>query len=529
MGWGSRFLGWIAGDRLTPGYLLRSVKVGTFNAAGGDSLKLSSFRATGYRNIITAEGSAVSYGTLTPGTWTRTYGTLTLGVTEDVRHDVTRGQVVQLSVGKLGWDLAWYEPVWLGVVRNVRYVDGHWTIECVELAGALQNRFSSEADEQNLFFNLPSSTKLTADYDPVVDDPTNGLFVADAQGLEHNNQGNYCVRLTPSDGPEYYVTADTRALLHLTGTAAGAFDSPIVGRRTPHVGTPVAAVSDDPAEAIAWIRAHPIYLALRVLCSTGTATPGSQGTNGPDDLLPAESWGYGIPYGLVDRDDALAFKELAEPESPAPEHWDFLVDHSQSDGVTWLAELLRPGGFFVSQHQGRLTVRAVVTPANVLTPGHVFLGDDDIAQGGLEYEAWDSSSPVEYRKVRVLAYLNADPFAVTEPNLASRPTRVSRRHDLLSAFSDVSAGWTEEVASRLVRYDTRVPERLTVTTIGWAAAVASMGDIVLLSTGQIGSRDDVDDPAFRGTPCLMVGGGPDWFGSTCTLEMLHVSASGTLN
>lgn len=524
MAWSDRFLRAIDAELIEPLYLLESVQIGTFDPTSTD-LRLSSFDAAGYLNCITREGSSVTYGELTPGSWARSYGTLNLGITAhtELRALIARGMAVQLRIGFAGWELDQFECVWLGVVRNLRWSTGAWVLECAELAGALQNRFDDTSSQQNLFYELPITTKLTADYDPSLDDPATGFEVDDSTGWQANNTGDYVARITPTGGNFYYATASSLASDTFTGTNGGVFDSPLDSAKHPAVTTPEPASTNDQVEAIAWVQAHPINFANILLVSTGT------GDNGPQDLLPA-SWGWGIPYGLVDTDDCDAFKALSSPSSGGT-HWDFLVDHSQSDGMSWLTEQLRPGGFFLATFQGRLTCRAVLTNTGHKTPGWLSITDDDLM--AIDYECWDSTSQVEYRNVRVLGYNEADPAVFFETTLATRPTRTSRRRDLPQAFSLVSAGWTDEVSKRLGKYDTRVPERLALTVRGWRAARASLGELVFLTTNYLDSRSSataVDgDGRFDATASLVVGGGCDWFGSSTKLDVLVIPEFAGLN
>lgn len=511
MSWNPRFVADLAADPLYPLFLLEGQVVGAF-APTTAPLMLSSFAVDGYQNCLVREGSSIQHPTLEPGTWARTVGAMTLGITPnvDIRTTVARGQVVKFLVGFPGYDVSEFECVWLGSVRNLFFRDGLWQLSMTELAGALQNRFSSDTNEQNLFFDLPASTKLDGDYDPAIDTT---VTVDAVTGWDPNNNGDYVLRITPTDSPVYYVFASSLAALTFSGAAADVFDSPLTDHDPPTVGTAAIATDRDPVEAIAWIEAHPLDLVRKVLQSTGFAT------NGPDDDLP-RSWSYGIPRDLVDRVDVQTFIDFTTTE-----HWDVLVDHSQADAQSWLTEVLRPAGLFVSTHQGCLTARAVISYTGRTTPGTVTISDDDLIEIS-EYQTWDDSSPVEYKTERVYAYNEADVSTFTEDHIATRPTRARRRRDLPWCFNSEgsSAAWTAEVANRLGPYDTRVPERIRVSVCGWRAAVASLGDIVFLTTAFLVPRTSLHgghDP-FEGTPCLLVGGGIDWFSGGGSLELLHV-------
>lgn len=503
MGWSPEFVDWLSSPVLEPAYLLESVVVGTFEVTS-TPLKYSSFELTGYTHALTREGSGIDYGELTPGSWDRSYASLRIGLLPlfDPRAFITRGQVLQLRVGRLGWDISQFQTVFLGSVRNVHYRSGRWSIELVELAGALQNRFDSAADQQNLFYTLGRTT-LAADFDPDLDTEIE-LTNAGTAGVAKETGGEYVVRITPSSGDPFYVSAATLSTNTLQTLTNDRFNT-----------TSVAALTGDTVEGIAYIEGHPCDVVNRILVSTG-----SVGQNSPADLLPA-GWAYAIPKGLVADDDIAAFKSYTEPTLD----WDVKVDNGQPNALQWLHELLKPGGFFLSTHQGQLTCRAVLHDVGLNTPGTISITDDDIVDI-VSYETWDSASPVEYRNSRVLGALGTDGavYVYEETSIASRPTRARYRRDLAHVYANSDDDWTEEVGDRLGPYDTRVPERITLELAGWRAAVASMGDLVAITTQFLTSRDSAD-PELSGRKVLVIGGGCDWFGSSVTLTLLLVPGS----
>src|SRR5262245_495808 len=224
-------------------------------AGAKDPMILSSAHIPGFhsRVCIQAEGCAIVHPSLTPGTWNRQYGSLTIGVTPgvDVRRLCTRGQAVTLSMGFAGWRRPHFETVWLGFIRGVRFTGDHWEIECIDAAGGLQNRFSDTQDEQNLFFNLGHTT-LTADYEVGVDTT---ITVDDAtskgweSGVDHD--GEFLLYITPTTGDPYYVGADTLS-------PSGGDEEFGTLNETPRFDTtPVDAVTGDRGDAVAYLVAHP--------------------------------------------------------------------------------------------------------------------------------------------------------------------------------------------------------------------------------------------------------------------------------
>ena len=501
MAWRGPFIEQLRRPLVAPVFLFESHQFvestsGVF-AGAKDPMALSSARIPGFhsRVCIELEGCSIVHPTLTPGAWNRSYGSLTIGVTPgvDVRRLCARGQAVTLSMGFSGWRRPHFETIWLGFVRGISNRAGQWQIECIDAPGGLQNRFSDQQDEQNLFYNLGHTT-LSADYEVGVDTT---IDVTASSSWEYGDDDGYLLYITPTTGDPYYVGADTLTVLTFgTLNETPRFDT-----------TPVDAVSGDRVDTIAYLVAHPIHIAARILASSGTAS-----LNGVYDVYPA-SWGYGISRGHLDENDASWFASLTGGTNLT---WQVLVDDPQSDAMGWLQGVLQQGGFFVSVHQGALTVRAVGTTETDITPGMVTLDHDQIAS--LDYETWDSESPIEYRTSKAVGASTSETTAtVSDATLSTRPSKANRRRDLLHVWDLDTGAWTAEVSARLAVWDTTVPERMTIRTSNWAAAVASVGDYVAVTTTLVDRRSGADFLSTRG---LMIGGGPDWFRGGCSIDVL---------
>lgn len=516
MAWAPEFKAWLESSPLYPVYLLESITVGSFGPTGTPLALSSGWVDDEHIVAIVREGSSIEHGQLRPGTWERSYGSATIEILPgvDIRASIARGMTVCLRVGPANQPISdeMHPHVWLGVIRDYVCRSGRWYLELVELCGALQNRFSDDANAQNLFYSL-SSTTLTADYDP---ESQNVITVADSTVLLTTGETDYyLVKIEPSEGGDPYFllgqTVDTGAHT-LTSLTEDLYGTTTVPAKSGSVVRVVAFSSDDP-----------LHIAARVLLSNvvpRNPDPGDGAyTNGPYDLHP-EGWGYAIPQYLFDAADMETYREIVTGGfDNIDDTWQMVVESAQTDGQQWLQEFLRPGGFFISTHQGSLTVRAVVRDTGQNTPGTITI-DDNLLMDVVEYHAWDPDSPVEYRTARAVA---ADGTAdtATETHIGSRPSRVRRRRDLIDCWKS-AAEWTNEVTERLGPYDTRVPERIVVETRGWAAAVPSIGDLVRLTTSLIPRRTVEADPVFDATPCLMVGGGCDWFGGSCRIELIAI-------
>ncbi len=506
MAWDPAWTGRLAEETLYLRFLVESLPIGEVGAFEGD-LRLASFEgASTYTHAIVVEHCRISHGTLQPGSWTRTYGSLEIGITPDVnvRPYTARGQVIALRVGLDGDELDAFERVWLGVVRNVRWDADHWVLEAAELPGALQSRFTSTASEAPLFFGL-SSTTLNGAW-ATTDDP---LTVASGAGFERSSEAGdaYCLLVFPTTGEPFFVLAD--------GKTGNDFDTLTLddGSGLLFSTSAVDADDGDTVQECAYTETHPIKVALRVLESSGIA-----GLRGEYDLLP-DSWGYGISSEYIDEQDAEYFASVIAPSSGSTQ-WQMVVLEEQEDGLAWLTAWLSPGGFFLALRQGSLTVRGVRSP--YLQTGGLWveaavLTDDLIVPGTVYYDTYDPDSPTEYGTTRVIAPARSlgTGWAESEADISTRPVRSEMVRNLEADWDD---NWGEEVTSRLGPYDMRIPERLRVQLAGLSTAHVALGDFVRVSSAHVPTPRSRTDPPDR--RWLVVGGGPDWFRGVVDLELL---------
>ncbi len=94
------------------------------------------------------------------------------------------------------------------------------------------------------------------------------------------------------------------------------------------------------------------------------------------------------------------------------------------------------------------------------------------------------------------------------------------------SFSDVvldgvrlsGATWLGLIATRTAGWLTRIPEIVELECVGLKMAQLTPGDLVLLTTAQLGGRDaTVDAPTFDQRVCLVVGLSPDPFTASVTV------------
>lgn len=497
----------LAAEQLYLRFLVESLPIGEVGAFEGQ-LRLASFEgAATYTNCIVREYCRITHGSLRPGSWSRTYGSLEIGITGDVnvRPYTARGQVIALRVGLEGQEIADFERVWMGQVRNIRWDADHWVLEAAELPAALVNRFDSDSTRSLLFHGL-TTDELADDWE-YGDEP---LEVVTGGGFERSSEAGdrYCLLVTPTEGDPFFVLADTRSAGEFTDLTAGA-DGP---GGSMFSTWPTQAEQGDAVQECAYTETHPLHAVLRLLESSGTA-----GTNGDYDLLPLE-WGYNIHNQYIDEQDTEYFAEVCAPTSGSTQ-WQLVVTEAQEDGLAWLTSWLAPGGFFVCLRQGSLSARGVRSPSveqNGLWVDAATITDDDLVPGTIYYDTYDPDSPVEYGAIRVIAPPRSlgTGWAETETDIGTRPVRSEAVVQLQADWDD---NWGEHLTARLGPWLLRVPERLSVQCAGLRTAHVTLGDFVRVESAHVPAPRSRTDAAAR--RWLVVGGGPDWFQGLCSWEL----------
>jgi hypothetical protein len=472
-------------------YLLESIAPVSGKAFGGD-LRLSTHTEPGYAALIAREGHSVSWGELSPRSWTMTRGAVTIALNlsgaADIRPYTRRGQLVQLRVGFRGWSAGEYQPVWVGRVRSLSYEAGRWRLQIEELPGALATRWTGTAGEQALFHDLASTTTTGTIGAGHVTVP-----VVDTTGFRNDGSGTGAIVVTANNGSQYIDT--------YTGTTAASFtgcDDAVYGTGTLEqpdditlAALKLLAVKGYPLNAyrpqlalaatttgagstvgeVALIRDHPISAVLKILASTGGAT------NGAFDVLPA-SWGFGLPQGFIDTDDAAWFESESNPTGA--DEWDVHAIEAIENPGAWMEGWLSPAGFYIVQRQGALSIRCARLPWRSQTPGHLVITPANTVR--IEsYEAWAMETPDEATTSYAVDGSGTAGTGQTE-DLVALPGGGTVEHGPLTMCHTNQANWLTEVENRLCPWDLRTAERVVITMAGWAAATSAPGDSAVLVT-----------------------------------------------
>ena len=162
-----------------------------------------------------------------------------------------------------------FERIALGQVRNLRGTAPSWTLECVDLLTLCRVRLQRTFGNPLLFDSIGNTTTLGANY--TAGDGT--VTVASTASFEREAGGTGAFLVTPSVGDPFYLT--------YTGTSATTFTG---CSTTGQMGTTaVNAVATDVVTEVAYLSAHPLNIARRVLVDRDSTS---------------NSWDYPAAWGL---------------------------------------------------------------------------------------------------------------------------------------------------------------------------------------------------------------------------------------
>lgn len=495
MAWSAEFVELLSSRSRAMGFFLEVVEL--YDEPNGP-YSTGSRRGLADSVRIGVGGPIVQGSALSPRAWTTTIGAFSVPFVGDITEltaAVRRGSFVALYAG-FGDDVAQYERIAVGQVRNIRGTAPAWTLECVDVTASLRTRTSNQYGLTELFATLAPDTDLTAGY--ATGDTT--VNVTSSVGFDRETGGSGAIRVTPDTGEDFYLLWSASTATTFTVTAADTMGT-----------TRAAASSGKAVVGVAYLTGHPIDIARKLLVSRGS------GTNGAYDTYPS-TWGFGLPDWLIDHDDADAFKAIAAVGSGAYA-WDWPQDEPVPDGWSWLSGLLAGGGFFVAQRQGSLTVRCAVDLADAEPV--TTITDADIVTIR-EYEAWASDHADEAFGVQVTTdtanVVRGEYGGSTTLYTATLPAVLLASYDLSDRAFVNDGQIAIETANRLRQAAVGVPEAVEIECSGLRLAQLACGDAVLLTTRRVVTLEE-GAAGYEERPALVVQVVVAWTG-TVRLRLL---------
>ena len=470
--------------------------------------------------VIADTGGRTLGASLDIGTWQSTIGAWSVDLVGDpaaLFQRIAKGQRVvhEVSLGGGAW-----EPVQSGVVHDYSADDtGRGRLECLDPTAMLRSRTTTTADELPLFAGFG----LT---DAEDEDGLTAARATLAESYEANDQSTLLVAgVTP------FTYADTsggrlatigplgarRFYYRYTGTSG---TQTLTGGTDDVYGTRARYnAGDDWAQVVPFVEDHPLDIARKILCSTGSSsdTPTTP-ANGTYDTLP-RTWGFAVPDWLIDHDDIDQWKPRLTPASGASD-WTMITEYVQPDGLAYLQSWLARAGLFITHRQGRLTVRGVVDPDGMSEASESgstsmgYLSGADVVPGSLRWSAWDGT---EYSEVR--AFTATHDSAVSGA-VKTFPNGRSYWVDLRDTIWSNESAHQALICARLAPWLLTIPERLEIDVVHPLARGLAPGDVVRLDFPHWGGRDVASEGPYDGRYAMVTRVDPDWWGDAPTRLVL---------
>ncbi len=522
MSWSQDFVDQISGKLITPVYLLESFEIGAapipnFGGAGFAYASIGS-GLPGTQAWISPDNSSVSYGAVSVGEWTYSFGQLEIGLTpaggESVRFDSTRGQGCRLAIGFPGWDYTAFQTVFLGQVQNVVQRGDEWTIVVRSMLAALTSRWQAVANQGSLFYKIGPDNHGslgTATYVETTDfiaASSTTITVDSTTNVEQEGSEGYILRVQPDSGDAFYLHATTLAANVFSGLTT-LFDS-----TRGDVLAQTAAPFTNNVEIGALIKDEAGSGVRKILCSTGTAL-----ANGFFDALPA-SFGMGIADEHIDDTRWGLIETILTPEAG---HQDLYI-HAfvpEPDGLAFIQSILTPLGAFLCERQGQISIGCITDEDDNDPPVSLWEVDDTELAAIEEYQAWNDGQPVEYEEAAIELLDGSESLNSTSA-IKSRPTIA--QHRVLLPYVQNSAdmaNWADDIHARTKRWYLQVGEYISIKVAGWRLARAAPGDRLTIFSTRIGGRTIGSDLGF-GAPSTIISVETDWFGSSTRIRCVHI-------
>ncbi|NBV62363.1 MAG: hypothetical protein EBR73_15110 [Rhodobacteraceae bacterium] len=508
MAWSDDFIAAIS-DRATPLRLRYELEV----TQAGSSPGVNGWSITSYGegSVTTCQigdrGVRVVGSTLSAGSWSSTLGQMEVdivGQANDLLNAVTRGTFVVLYVQ--AWTGARWAREVLGYGQVQQFVNQPGrlgTLIIRDLLSALRCRPTLSPGQLALFYSVTSTTVAT-DYSP--GDTT--LNVVSTANFEQETGGSGAVLVTPSSGDDPFI-------LRWGSTSGGVTFNLSDPSTDQHGTTRTNATTGDVVASLLMVSGHPIDTARKVLHSTGG------GGNGDYDTLPAD-WGLGLPDAWTDHDDC----DLYRIATLATMTWEVMADAEITDPWSWLSAILARGGFYLTNRQGKITVRGALRsgrPTGMLTSraGQTVLviTDADVESGTVE--AWDEDNESEV--YNVTAYGPTTDASAGGEDPATLPAVYRQEYDLADLAFDYGvsgdeAQWLASIVDRVAESHQRIPERYALSCGGMRMAQLAPGDQVELDLTWYGGR--IAPPPGGLLPGIVVQVSPDWGANRVSLVVL---------
>lgn len=485
MSWSTGFLSYLSNRSLRPMFLLEYIEA---YEEPGRPFSIGSHAGAGTPTRIGVNSVQIQGQTLNPFNWSSTNGAFSVGIVGDltILGYWTKGTAVQLKVGFPGMVAGDFQPVALGIIRNIRRTsENSWMIDCYDMVTALTQRLKATSGNYALFALVGTATTLSIPYLT----GAAAVVVSSTTGFETETGGTGVIKVTPDTGDAFYLT--------YTGTSGGTTFTGVSA--TGQFGTTAgAAAAGNAVVESAYLTGHPLDFLRKILVSRGS------GANGSYDTLPS-GWGLGLNNALIDHDEIDRWKNEAVKVASGSYSLDIVVDAQVDNALSWMQGYMAKLGLFFVLRQGLLSIAAgQPTHGTALRPPALEITDADIVE--IEsWEAWADSYTNEYGYLYVATGNSSDQGSST--NAATLPFFDRLTYDLSGFVWSNDAAIQDDILNRLTEVGIRVPERLVLRCAPLRLACLTPGDLVYVTTRRQPSRAR---GSFSGVTALVEEVSADW-------------------
>jgi hypothetical protein len=500
MTWSSDFQERLAGSGSFEPIIILHVM--SFAGAPGSEFYASSSPGYGFPEII-GPGLTMTGSSVTPVEWRYTHGTASLQIVTDDIGPLTqyakRGALCEILIGFSGYDIADFQPVFVGRVNNIVGRQPNYVLDLWDGTSVLNSRLNTgtwasfKEERNNLFYDVNSSTytTLTSAYGT----SDNTLDVTDASKLDKpDGSTKGAVYIDNGTDDPFYLTYTGKSGNQLTGVTT----SNVLG--TTRVA---AATSGTKVYNAAYLEGMPFELFTRIITS-------ASGTTTSYDIYP-DSWGYGIPFSLVDISDAYNINYRMIVAAGAGT---YTINYGHVESVTdsweWFSSFFRDIGLIAVQRHGRLTFRPIQDPNDPLIDSGVHISDSDIMEL-VDWGAYHPDVPAEYQRVRVLYPGASTSTSMRTPETSPMADRVN--YDNQDKFFAYAAQNSNEIKARVGVWGPNVPEYVSLRCAGLRLATLAPLDVVLVTSDIIGKGriDATVTDGYVEQPCMVLRVSPDFY------------------
>jgi hypothetical protein len=468
-----------------PGGVNSLLPQGTTIQDGGEVIKLTDAKVT------------IDNCQITPQRWSMNFGGFTIEIMGDIRpiknSVFKKGALAELYILR---NKQHQERIAIGQLRSIKGKRGVWTLVFGDFISALVNRFTSQENKLNFYYNTGERATVTNTF---TFSSSPNLYVDDVTIFEKDSTGEGMVKVSRGGTIGYYkydlilITSSPAGYLRITDThpwpASAATPSLQIGDSV----TNVAFLADSPNKILA-----------KTIMSTGFESQGSF------DTFP-KSWGTGLTFkpDIIDFLNMGYWNTVLQPSTGTYE-FGLIVEEPQASGIRYLTSKMLQAGIWPVFRQNSISFRCCQDPNNAHSNTFTkTINDRDIIEV-LSHEIYSPSASNVYRQTRIktiTASFVDITHSITQSSVESLPIADNIERDMQLIYKG-GGGTPQQMAyrdrDRLKQWDFYPWEELIISvTERFATLVA--GDIVEITSDFLYGFSEAVGKTYSGRRGMILG------------------------